>query len=371
MLNFLQESLKDLETAGALRELSTGRPTLIDVASNDYLGYARQPVSRATLLACEAAETGAGASRLIFGTTDHHLALEAELADWVQLESALLFSSGYAANVGVLQALASRGDLVVSDALNHASIIDGCRLSRADVAVAGHCSVDAVARALKQSSHPRKWVVTESYFSMDGDQPDLAGLREVCNTHSAGLIVDEAHALGVFGPGGAGLCVAAGIRPDVLVGTLGKAVGLQGAFVAGARLLNQWLWNRARSLVFSTGTSPVLSVIALELVRQARSDDAGRARLLATAARLRRRLADAGVVLPPTSLGPIVPIVLGDNARALSCASRLQAAGFRACAIRPPTVPAGSARLRITVSSALDEASTERLAACLIEAITA
>lgn len=369
MLGFLEKELLVLSESGLLRVISGARGDLLDVASNDYLGYAREPVSRATLLECAATELGAGASRLIFGTTQQHLGLEAELADWVGMESSLLFSSGYAANLGLLQALCGPGDLVVSDALNHASIIDGCRLSRAEVAVVPHRSVESVARALASKTPRRRaFVVTESYFSMDGDLADLPGLRQVCDQHSAALLVDEAHALAVFGPEGGGLCRAAGVLPDALTGTLGKGVGSQGAFVAGSHALKRWLWNRARSLVFSTAPSPLLACLTLRNVRRARADDLRREHVSSSARILRTRLLGAGLKLPPDSIGPIVAILLGDNARALRAAEALQGDGFRAQAIRPPTVPDNGARLRITVSSALDEATLERLAVCLISA---
>lgn len=367
MLRFLEDELLELSHLGLLREVAGARPDLVDVASNDYLGYAREPVSRATLLECEA-EPGAGASRLIFGTTEAHLALESELAAWVSLDSSLLFSSGYAANLGLIQAVCGPGDVVVSDALNHASIIDGSRLSRARVEVVRHRDPAEVDRVLGAGGFRRAFVLTESYFSMDGDRADLAALREICDRRSAALLVDEAHALGVFGPEGGGLCREAGITPDALVGTLGKALGVQGAFVAGSSTLTRWLWNRARSLVFSTAGSPLLARLALGHVRRARRDDAARSRLAAAASALRDQLAAGGVVLTQDSAGPIVPVLLGDNARALRAAEALRLAGFRAQAIRPPTVPEGSARVRITVSAALDDATLARLGACLIRA---
>lgn len=239
------------------------------------------------------------------------------------------------------------------------------------MSVVPHRSLEAVERALSQARHAHKLVVTESYFSMDGDQADLLGLRALCDRYGASLAVDEAHALGVFGPQGGGLCRAAGVVPDALVGTLGKAIGVQGAFVAGSLVLKRWLWNRARSLVFSTASSPVLARLALEHVRRARGDEPGRARLLAASAALRARLTAAGLRVPPDSRGPIIPVLLGDNARALRVAAALQAEGFRAQAIRPPTVPPGTARLRLTVSAVLDDATLERLASCLLSACNA
>jgi 8-amino-7-oxononanoate synthase len=364
-LDFLNDALGELEASGLLRTTDADGEGLLDVCSNDYLAFGRERVSRATLLTCEGLPTGAGASRLIFGTAKQHLALEAELADWTALESALLFANGYAANVGLLQALCRGGDWIVSDALNHASIIDGCRLSRGEVRVVAHRDVGGVEQALREGRGRRSWVVTESYFSMDGDVAPLRELRQVCDAFGAGLLVDEAHALGVFGPGGSGLCRAAGIAPDALVGTLGKAVGVQGAFVAGPSVLRRWLWNRARSLVFSTAPSPLVAQLALLNVQRARGADAERARLHALADELRARLRTAGATVP-SGTGPIVPLILGDDARALRAAAALRALGLRVQAIRPPTVPAGSARLRLTVSCALSDADVAGVAECLI-----
>lgn len=364
---FLQDELDALKRLGLYREESGPSADTLDCCSNDYLGYARAPVSRATLEACTASAAGAGASRLIFGTRAEHLQLERELADWVRLPAALLFSSGYAANVGLLQALVARGDTVVSDALNHASIIDGCRLARAKAVVVPHRDLDACARAL-EGSPGRRWVLTESVFSMEGDRADLPALRALCDAHGAALIVDEAHALGVFGPEGGGLCRASSVRPDALVGTLGKALGAQGAFVAGSAPLRQLLWNRARSLVFSTASSPVLAVLALHAVRRARVDEGGRTRLHRLGALLVDRLRSAGLAVGEGATGPIVPLLVGDNAQAVALAEALRAGGFLVQAIRPPTVPRGTARLRLTVSAAHSEDQIERLSECLIRA---
>jgi len=297
------------------------------------------------------------------------LDLERELADWTGLPSALLFSSGYAANVGLLASLVSPGDTVVSDALNHASIIDGCRLTRATIRVVPHRNVGAFAAALEDAPG-RRWVVTESYFSMDGDRADLPALRRVCDRFGAALLVDEAHALGVFGAEGAGLCRDQGVVPDALVGTLGKAIGSHGAFVAGSSSLRDWLWNRARSLVFSTATAPLLARLTLENVRRARRDDGARARIRDHSARLAGRLRAAGVPVPEDLVGPILPIVLGDNERALALAGAARSAGFLVQAIRPPTVPRGTARVRVTLSAATSTEDVDRLAQCLVAQLT-
>lgn len=341
----------------------------VDLSSNDYLGLGRGQVSRETLEACAPAPPGALASRLIFGTHPAHEALEHELADWVSHPAALLFSSGYAANVGTLAALAGRGDVVFSDALNHASIIDGCRLSKARVVVVPHRDLAALGAGLAAADDPgHRWVVTESYFSMDGDIPDLLGLAALCREHNASLIVDEAHALGVFGRGGSGLLRATDARADVLIGTLGKAVGAQGAFVAGSPELRTYLWNRARSLVFSTAPSPLLARVTLAQVRRARAADAARTRLHRLCRDVRRALASRHVPLVSDGEGPIVPVLLKDNALALRAAERLQGRGFRTRAIRPPTVPPGTARLRITLNATLDDSQIDNLIDAVAEA---
>jgi 8-amino-7-oxononanoate synthase len=330
--------------------------TFIDASSNDYLGLAAG-VSR------ETAAAGAGASRLVQGTRREHEALERELADWVGCERALLFSSGYAANAGSVAALAGEDSVLVTDELNHASIIDGCRLARGQVLVTPHLDLAAVDSALSAARMtPIRWVVTESYFSMDGDGPNLAALRAICDRHRAFLIVDEAHGLGVFGKGGAGRCAELGVRPDVLIGGLGKAAGSQGGFVAGSEPLRTYLWNRARTLVFSTAPSPRLCADTLEQVRTARAADPERARLKKNAGDLRERLAGLRVPLVPGSFGPIVAVLVGDAERVVRVAERLRADGILAQPIRPPTVPAGSARLRVTLTASLEPADVERLA---------
>ncbi|MFO0586296.1 MAG: 8-amino-7-oxononanoate synthase [Polyangiaceae bacterium] len=335
--------------------------------------------------------TGAGASRLVAGEHIAHVEVERELASWLGVESALLFSSGYAANVGTLAAVARRGDVILSDALNHASIIDGARLSGAEIIVVPHRDIAAMERALERISATRTtpgappnlhssaattptsgrpsspgpravWVVTESYFSMDGDIPDLRALRTLCDAHDAALYVDEAHALGVFGPRGRGLCAEAGVRPDVFVGTFGKALGLQGAFVAGSETLRRYLWNRARSFVFSTGISPALSACLLRNIRRAIADDASRERLHRIAARLREAMRAAGISMPTDARGPVLPWLVGPAAGALALSARLLEAGILVQAIRPPTVPSNTARLRITATANLTDREVERAA---------
>ena len=374
--SFIDESLADLRSKDLLRESDDGAarrsveavaaqlglPT-IDASSNDYLGLAAQVVSRETR-----SFPGAAASRLVHGTTAEHLHLEAQLARWVVAESALLFASAYAANLGAISALGAAGSVIISDAANHASIIDGARLGRAEVIIVPHLDLDAVKRALRERSEAKAcWVVTESYFSMDGDGPDLRALRELCDAHDACLIVDEAHALGVFGPNGAGRCAEVGVQPEVLTGALGKAVGSHGGFVAGSNQLRTFLWNKARSFVFSTAPSPQHAALASTQVSRAFDANSARASLASNAATLRAELGSAGLQVAAGSFGPIVSIILGENRLALDAAGRLRANGILAQAIRPPTVPLGSARLRLTVKATFTPADVKRLARSVVE----
>lgn len=361
-LRFLAQEIASLEGQSLLRRPpsieAARREGFVNLCSNDYLGLAATPLEPTD------ARSGAGASPLVVGAWPQHLAAEQALADWVNLSESLIFSSGYAANVGAISALVGRGDLILSDRLNHASIIDGSRLSGATIRVIPHLDAAAIEAALEAegSRYRRRLVATESYFSMDGDSPDLAKLRRITERHDAILYVDEAHALGVFGSEGRGRCFEAGVVPDVLVGTLGKSLGLQGAFVGGSADLRLWLWNRARSLVFSTAISPALAAAVPGRVDACRRADAGRARLAEMSTSIRRAL---GLCTPGgAGSGPIIPWVLGDAPTALEKAEQLRAAGVLVSAIRPPTVPEGTARLRITVSVALsDEQLGKALAA--------
>ena len=353
---------------GAAREL--GVPFL-DVSSNDYLGFGRRDVSRETLNLPPPCPQGAGASRLVHGTHPSHTTLEETLARWVHLPSALLFTSGYAANSGIIPALATDQDAIFSDSLNHASIIDGCRLARAKTVIYPHLDLPALRASLLATPARHRWVITETYFSMDGDTPDLPALRSLCDELSASLLVDEAHALGIFGPAGSGRSAAAGIAPDVLVGTLGKALGLQGAFVAAPHPIRTWLWNRARTFVYSTAPSPLLAHLLHHTILHAQDADAARDTLHASADRVRQDLLAAGLTLPPGNTGPIIPIVLGSPDRALRAATRLRAQGILAQAIRPPTVPPDTSRLRITIPATLSHQNLAYLIPRLIEACAA
>ncbi|EYF03591.1 aminotransferase class I/II-fold pyridoxal phosphate-dependent enzyme [Chondromyces apiculatus] len=364
-LRHLVEEIAALEAQGLLRDpaVALPPPEALVLCSNDYLGYASLPGPALTA-------GGAGASRLVSGNHPAHLAAEEAIARWLGAEAALLFSSGYAANVGTLAALAGPGDVIFSDALNHASLIDGCRLSRASLVIVPHLDTVALEHALGEArTYRRRWVVTEAVFSMDGDRPDLPRLRALCDAQDAALVVDEAHALGVLGPQGAGLCAQLGVRADVRIGTLGKSLGLHGAFVVGSTALRTWLWNRARSFVFSTGISPALAVAATERVGRASRDEAGRQRLLASFERLRAGLLALGARIPPTAQAPVLPWILDTPSAAVSLSRRLAAQGVMVQAIRPPTVPAGTSRLRITATATLSAADVERALVAFREAL--
>src|SRR6185503_4777525 len=256
--------------------------------------------------------TGAGSSRLIVGNHRQHVQLEDAVADWMRCTGARLFNTGYAANVGVLTTLLRAGDVVFSDELNHASIIDGCRLSRAEIAIFPHRDTRALEAALRERTGRRKLVVTESLFSMDGDLADVEMIARLCERHGAAFVLDEAHAIGALGPEGRGLAAQLGVVPDVVIGTFGKALGSFGAFAATNRAIADLLWNRARPLVFSTGMPPSVAAAsraAIEIVRSADGDERRR-RVATNACQVRRLLGDTvGDV-------PIIPVVLGDDRRA-------------------------------------------------------
>jgi 8-amino-7-oxononanoate synthase len=362
------EALRLLEHRGLLRDLRTvssatdcwvdlgGRRTLL-LCSNNYLGLANHPTLVAA--AADAAArwgVGAGASRLISGSLALHHQLETEIASWKRAEAAVLFNSGYHANVGTIAALVGEGDAIFSDALNHASIIDGCRLSRARVVVYPHNDVNALESELARVPARHRLIVTDSVFSMDGDMAPLREICELAERYDAWVMVDEAHATGVLGPTGAGLVEQLGLHERVAVqmGTLGKALGCFGAFVAARRDVVRLLVNRARSLVFTTALPPPVVGAALAAVRLVRAEPERRARLQANARVLHAELQRMGAPVPAAP-SHILPVVLGSEARTMECSARLLERGVWVQGIRPPTVPPGTARLRATVMATHSE----------------
>jgi 8-amino-7-oxononanoate synthase len=348
----LLRSLEPLRSPpGAEIELRPGE-RLINFSSNDYLGLAGDArIAQALGEGARAWGAGAGASRLVCGDFLPEHELERELAEFARSDAALLFPSGYAANCGILPAFAGPEDLVLSDALNHASIIDGCRLSRARVEVYPHADVRAVEEGLRAPAR-RKIVVTDAVFSMDGDRAPLRELSALCSAAGALLVVDEAHATGVIGPRGAGLAAELGVTADMRMATLSKAFGVAGAYVAAGRPVCDLLVNRARPLIFSTALPPALACAASASLRilAGPEGDERRARLWSNVRRFAAGLRQMG--LPAREDSAIFPVVLGAPERALSAAARLREAGVLAKPIRPPTVPAGTSRIRFALTAA-------------------
>ncbi len=357
----IEAELAALEAAGLRRhlrpissacdpEVVVGGERMLLLSSNNYLGLATHPALRAAAVeAIGHYGCGTGSSRLIAGHLDLHAAVEAKLATLKGTEAALLFPSGYQANVGAIGALVGRGDHVYSDALNHASIIDGCRLSRATVHVYPHRDVLALEAQLAATPPGgRRLIVTDSVFSMDGDRAPLAALVALADGYHSWLMVDEAHATGALGPHGGGLADAEDLRDRVTVqmGTLGKALGGAGAYVAGSRALVDVLVNRARAFVYTTGLAPAAVAAAGAALDLVRTEPGRRAALAANADALRDGLRAIGFDAGGDT--HIVPVMVGDNRRALALADALRARGVLAHAIRPPTVPPGTARLRVT-----------------------
>ncbi len=340
-----------------------GRPVLL-LCSNNYLGLAEEPAVREA--AAEAAMrwgAGAGAARLISGNMSPHRQLERRLADFKGYESALLFGSGYLANSGTIAALAGDDGVIFSDELNHASIIDGCRLSRAETFVYRHGDVDHLAWGLRRARGRASLIVTDGVFSMDGDLAPLAELLELARRNDCRLMVDEAHGTGAVGPGGRGSVAAAGLsgEVDVVVGTLGKALGSYGAYVCADRETVEYLVNTARSFIFSTALPPP-TVAAAEAALALLEAEPGRVeRLRHNGAVLRAALAAEGLAASgaPTQ---IVPVAVGDATRTMELSERLLERGVFAQGIRPPTVPEGSSRLRFTVMATHREAELRRAA---------
>jgi 8-amino-7-oxononanoate synthase len=305
-------------------------------------------------------QAGSGASRLVAGHHAEHEELEQALARWLGYPAALVFTSGYAANVGLLSALGETKDVFFSDAQNHASLIDGMRLSRAEVVVFPHNDLAALARSLQNHADAaHRWVVTESYFSMDADTPDLRALQALVREHDASLILDETHAVGTLGPQGRGLAADVGVAPDILIGAFGKAFGLMGGFVVGPTVLRHWLWNAARSFVFSTGLSPAIAAAACQRVDLMPRFDRERAHLAALSTRTREGLLALGAHL--IGHGPIIPWQVGDARRATQLAEAFASRGVHVHAMRPPTVPEGTSRLRLSLTASHQDADVTQL----------
>ncbi|MFC8360190.1 8-amino-7-oxononanoate synthase [Streptomyces griseorubiginosus] len=361
---WIDEQAAARRRAGLVRTLRP-RPAdspLLDLASNDYLGLARHPeVVAGAEAAARTWGAGATGSRLVTGTTELHTALERELADFCGFEAALVFSSGYAANLAAVTALAPHGSLIVSDAGNHASLIDGCRLARGTTQVVAHADPDAVRKALGTHDGPAL-AVSDTVFSVDGDAAPLAGLAEACREHGAGLVVDDAHGLGVLGAGGRGAPHAAGLAgaDDVVVTvTLSKSLGSQGGAVLGPARVVEHLVNAARTFIFDTGLAPAAAGAALAAVRLLGREPERAARARAVATGLHARLTAAGLeaVRPDAA---VVSVRAPSPEEAVRWAADCRAAGLFVGCFRPPSVPDGISRLRLTARADLTEEQIER-----------
>lgn len=363
---FVQAFLRQREEEGLLRHLasvrhlgqgriSVGGKALLDFSSNDYLGFSDHPaLLKGAREALEEWGTGANASRLMSGDLEIHHRLEESVARVTGKESALIFGSGYLANCGILPALCGHGDVILSDRLNHASITDGLVLSRAKIFRFRHNEMNHLEELLDRhrARYRRALIVTESIYSMEGDRAPLGDLVRLKERYDATLLLDEAHAVGVFGASGSGLAEESGVAKDVdvIVGTFGKALGAYGAFAALSYDAARYLVNKARSFIFSTALPPPVVGANLAAIRLLEEEPELRARLRALSRECRSRLREFFGIKTP-SQSQIIPVIVGANERALVLAARLEEAGFFVRAVRPPTVPAGKARLRLSLTA--------------------
>ncbi len=368
-LSWLAGHAERRRAAGLRRVLRARRPVeeVLDLAGNDYLGLSRDPrVIEGGVAALRAWGAGATGSRLVTGTTALHAELEDELAGFCGYSTALVFSSGYAANLGVLTALSGPDALIVSDAANHASLVDACRLSRARIAVVPHNSVGAVDAVLRARTETRALVVTDSVGSVDGDHAPVAELHRVARARGALLIVDEAHGLGVCGPGGRGLLAAAGLAGSddvVATVTLSKALGSQGGAVLGPAAVTEHLVDTARSFIFDTGLAPASAGAALAALRVLAAEPS----LPAAALSVAGEIADAAGVTMPKSA--VVSVVLGEPLATVEAAARCLELGLRVGCFRPPSVPVGTSRLRLTARASLTGEDLDRVRMVLAEVL--
>jgi 8-amino-7-oxononanoate synthase len=374
---WLTDELRGLERDGLLRKrrqvksLPDGQceidgRRLVNFASNDYLNLAHDPrVIAAAREALESAGAGATASALVTGRTEWHARLEQRLAVFEGQESAILFPTGYAANLGTITALVGSEDVVFCDRLNHASLIDGCKLSGARLRIYRHTQLDKLQRELEKSAgYRRRLIVTDSLFSMDGVPAPLVDLCELAERFDATLLIDEAHATGLFGEQGRGLAELFNVEehPSLIrIGTLSKGLASLGGFVTGSQQLIDWLWNRARPQMFSTALPPSACAAAIAAIDIIEQEPDRRQQLLASCATFRHKLISAGLDLPEGGIGPIMPIILNDPERAVAAASKIEEVGFLVAAIRPPTVPKGTSRLRITPTAGHGEETRDKL----------
>ncbi len=354
--------------SGCSSTLSVEGRSLINFCSNDYLGLAGHPdISLALKQAADVFGTGSGASHLVSGHSVVHHKLEEQLAEYTGRPRALLFSTGYMANIGAINALIGRRDLVLQDQLNHASLLDGGRLSQADFQRYKHVDMASLEQRLEQSSAERKLIVTDGVFSMDGNLAPLREISRLAEKHSAWLMVDDAHGVGVLGQQGGGLVEELNMTVEqvpVLVGTLGKSFGTFGAFVAGSEALIETLIQFSRSYIYTTALPPAIAAATLASLKIVREESWRRDRLVQLVARFRRGAQQIGLQLAESNT-PIQPVLINNDEKVMQVGQQLRAAGFLVGAIRPPTVPVGTGRLRITFSANHSEEQVDQLVAAL------
>jgi len=366
----IRRRLRPISSRIGPRIVVDGR-SILQFCSNDYLGITSHPaVTRAAEMALARYGTGAGSARLVVGTSSPHCELEEALAQLKQTEAALALSSGYHANTGVLPVLTGSEDIIFSDALNHASIIDGCRLSHAATKIYHHNDIEHLTTLLSATGTTRRRViVTESVFAMDGDLAPLSDLASVAKQYDALLVVDEAHATGVFGSHGGGLVqeLELGANVDVQIGTLSKAIGALGGYVAGSQTLIDTLINEARTFIYTTALPPSVAASATAAIQVIIQEPERREQLWQHARFLRKALAAAGYHINPGN-SPILPVMIGDAAQTVALSNALFTHGVLVSAIRPPTVPAGTARLRVTPMATHTENDLEQAVDAFIAA---
>ena len=354
--------------SGCSSTLSVEGRSLINFCSNDYLGLASHPdISLALKQTADLYGTGSGASHLVSGHSVVHQKLEEQLAQYTGRPRALLFSTGYMANMGVINALVGRRDLVLQDQLNHASLLDGGRLSQADFKRYKHVDMASLEQRLEQSSAERKLIVSDGVFSMDGNLAPLSEISTLAKKHNAWLMVDDAHGVGVLGPQGGGLVEQLGMnlkQVPVLVGTLGKSFGTFGAFVAGSEALIETLIQFSRSYIYTTALPPAVAAATLASLKIVRQESWRRDKLVQLVTRFRRGAEQIGLQLGGSNT-PIQPVLVNNDAKVMQVGQSLRDAGFLVGAIRPPTVPVGTGRLRITFSADHSEEQVDQLVAAL------
>jgi 8-amino-7-oxononanoate synthase len=358
--NNLWRSLREIESAQGPLVQHAGK-TYLNFASNDYLGLANNPqVIKATQLALTKWGTGSGSSRLVAGSLSIHHELEKSIAEFKHAEAALIFSSGYQANIGVIQALIGKDDCVIVDRYAHASIVDGARLSGAKIQVCAHLDTLALSKILAKNKAKKCLVITDSYFSMDGDLVPLEEYIKICKQNGTLLMVDDAHGVGVYGESGEGVVSRELMQQcDIVTGTFSKSLGSQGGFVVAKEDVIDYLRNKARSFIYSTGPNPASSAATLESITILKSNPALRETLWSNIDYVRQELIHIGCDLM-NSQGPIIPILIGDTHKAMLISQKLLESGILAPAIRPPTVSKNTDRIRITITAKHTKADIDK-----------